>query len=704
MSDALNSLFGARGASGSQALLFDARLASAERPMTQESRDRLWSTLVDVLMHRPDPSLEGRSVGLLLGRIQSGKTTAMTGLAALGHDLGYRLVVAVLGSTNLLLQQNTRRLLDGLGVGTGIRSDYTWAHIDPASVGRRLSHEVAVALESERSVLITVLKNSRRLSHLAQQLDRLDLAGVPCLVLDDEADQASLNTLVAAGSQSPTYAALTQLMSAMPSALYLQVTATPFAPLLLEPSDQLSPSFLEVLEPGPGYTGSREFFVDNANTVVRLVSSTEALTRSPQTLPLGLRQAFANYLMGAATLLAAESEAAPVSMLVHPTQLVHVHARVALLLHRELAKLRDEAQAARSLMDLPKDLIEQHEDLLSGGAPALPDEVLLSSLRSVLRLCRISVVNSSAEQNSIDWSSSPAHVLVGGNKLDRGFTVEGLTVSYLSRAASPQADTLAQRARAFGYRRRYLPYCRFFASSTTVEAFRASVLTEEAMRSELLAWVGAGKPLADWAEHVGFVLGDGLTPTRNPVAPWLTRTPTKGWHVVANPDFDPSSDVANRALLDGLELFSASRVDYGRLGFRTLERTPVTTVAEVLSEWRMSERAGWSRSNVTGFMQRVAQLQPELEMSVVLMDAADGAPRTRAYISGVGFSNLMQGRDNGYDGRSDQYAGDRTLFGKRSGLQVHYVTARDRPDLPPVLTLALHIGDDISAATEVRRA
>lgn len=705
MPEPLTDLLSSLAAEPRQALKLDQRLISAARPIDDGTRARMWRTLGRILGHRPDPPASGKAVGLLLGRIQSGKTTAMTGLGALAHDKGYRVVVAILGSTNLLLAQNTRRLLAGLGLAEGLTSDYVWAHLDPTVEKLRLGRDVDHYLGTERTILITVLKNSRRLRTVAEHLERLDLREVPALIIDDEADQASLNTLVSAGLESPTYQSISALTAALPSHLYVQVTATPFAPLLLEPADVLSPTFVEFLEPGPGYTGAREFFVDNSEAVVRLVAPGEALTRPPPTLPVGLRQALANYLLGTAMLLAVDPEAAPVSMLVHPTHRVAIHERIALLLYRELSSITATLETATSMDRMPEPFPTQYEDLLHWGAVEVPGDSLLDNLRRVARLVRVSVVNSTADQDSIVWASSPAHILVGGNKLDRGFTVEGLTVSYLSRSTSTQADTLAQRARAFGYRHEYLPYCRFFANSSTVEAFQASVLTEEAMRLELHDWLSSGRELSSWAEHVGFILGEGLAPTRNPVAPWLSRIPSRGWHVLANPDMRAESMAENRTLLAELGLLRAPRESYGRLSFRTLKNVSISTIADLLSQWSMPSRSGWSRSEITTFVQRVAQLQTDLLLDVVLLDGmTDGAPRIRSWRPTFGFSNLMQGRDNGYSGREGQYAGDRAMFGARSGLQVHWLLPRGDATATPVFTLALHVGEDITAATEVRRA
>ncbi len=418
----------------------------------------MWGTLERTLAHGPDlPGRTFAATGLLLGRIQSGKTTAMSGLAALAHDKGYRLVIAILGSTNLLLSQNTTRMLRGLGQSDDLRSDYSWVHLDPTLERQRLGAEIQGAIESDRTAFVTVLKHSRRLQTLADQLGRLDLSETSVLVLDDEGDQASLNTLVAQGRESPTYRAIGDLADALPSHLYLQVTATPFAPLLLESNDRLSPSFVEFLEPGAGYTGAREFFIDHGDEVIRLVSAGEALSQPPAMLPIGLRQALANYLLGAAHLLATDPLSAPVSMLVHPTHLVAIHERVTTLIRREIDDLRTTIGSIDDPRQLPEPYLGQYRDLLRWGLQPTDGDRLMTQLRRVLQLIKIWTVNSAADQDSIRWAMSPAHILVGGNKLDRGFTVEGLTVTYLSRQTSVQADTLAQRLEPLAIARNTFP-------------------------------------------------------------------------------------------------------------------------------------------------------------------------------------------------------------------------------------------------------
>ncbi|HEV2889627.1 MAG TPA: hypothetical protein VGX28_04555, partial [Frankiaceae bacterium] len=313
---------------GPEATRLDERLAEMIEPAT---RERLWRSTAGILEYGPCASggVAG-GTGLALGYVQSGKTTSITALVASAADAGYRLVVALLGSTNLLLGQNLARVEGALGIGA--REDYVWVsmpNLSGVSGGRALDGW----LRRGRVVLVPVLKHAGRIRSAAAALARLDLHDVPTLVVDDEADQASLNTL-GVSAESRTYEAIRLLRDAVPRHLYVQYTATPYAPLLLEADDLLRPEFVEFLHPGPGYVGGREFFVDHAATVVRDVPVLdEQVTKSlPIELPSSLVQALGSFVAGAALLLQNDPAGAPVSMLVHSTQRNDVQARYHFLL------------------------------------------------------------------------------------------------------------------------------------------------------------------------------------------------------------------------------------------------------------------------------------------------------------------------------------------------------------------------------------
>jgi hypothetical protein len=277
----------------------------------QNTRDEIWAAVAEILDHGRKGLNNKRPVtGLALGYVQSGKTTAMTALMAAAADEGYRLIVAFLGSTNLLLDQNSSRIHAALAIDA--RSDYKWVSLRNPR-GAAGARELKDWLGRGRIVVLTVLKHAKRIDNLAGVVRSAVGPDVRVLIVDDEADQASLNTQAGSATESSTYAAIRRLRDSLPPHLYVQYTATPYAPLLLDPADHLLPSFVTFLHPGRGYTGGREFFVDHAPQVIRPIPSLDEQTpkKLPTELPKSLMGALANYAVGAAILMESKSAAPP---------------------------------------------------------------------------------------------------------------------------------------------------------------------------------------------------------------------------------------------------------------------------------------------------------------------------------------------------------------------------------------------------------
>jgi hypothetical protein len=682
----------------------DRRFRAGPSPLNEETRRRIWSSVDRILAHGPMATDTDTGVtGLALGYVQSGKTTSIISLLAAAADVGYRIGIALLGSTNLLLDQNVARLETALGLTE--RVDYRWILMKNPS-GKRTGDQLAHWLERSRVVLIPVLKHAGRIDALAEVLRHAGASEFPALIIDDEADQASLNTRVNQQEQSRVYAAIGRLRVAIPRHLYVQYTATPYAPLLLEPSDHLAPEFVEMLEPGEGYTGGKEFFVDQAATVVRPIPTIDeqAPKGLPTELPSSLIDALGNFLAGAGILLAVDSDNAPVSMLVHSTYKNDVQDRYVFLIQRALRRWKE--QLADPAAALPPQVEMEAKRLFANGASHLDDATFAKQLRYVLSEASVWLINSASDIRNINWNVTPVHILVGGNKLDRGYTVEGLTVSYMNRPASPQVDTLEQRARAFGYRGDLIPYCQFFAPPRTIDVLRGIVYTEYDMRAELGDWVAAGNSLADWAARIGLLLPAGTKPTRDAVVSALTRFNQlgEGWHSFRMPSLTQVDIAANDEIVRASGILTAPYQPFRRLQHRSTVMTVAAVLDQVLSRWNGVPvySPGWHHEQIIEFLHRVRdQTAP---VNVVYMASETGGPRTRRWDPELGFVNLFQGADLDYPGNPDSYPGDRHLFNngdEPSGLelQFHYVRPRDM-DVPALHTLAVNLGKNII----VRRA
>ncbi len=541
------------------ALVERLKLAPAEALLAQEEA-------VSILARCSPPAEPGRSAtGLVIGHVQSGKTRSFTLVSALARDNGFRIVIVITGTSKPLLRQSTDRLLTDLQV-TGRSS---WRHYqnprprggDVRSIQATLQRWVnPLASASGRPcVLITVMKHHGHLDKLNQVLRTLgDLSGVPTLVIDDEADQASLNTQVKQNDESATYRRLTQLRALLPSHTYLQYTATPQAPLLINVIDALSPDFAEILTPGDDYLGGMEVFI-KAPPVTRVIPPRDIGTAaSPlQDPPESLLFAMRIFLLGVASHLAGRTDGARNrSMMVHPSRETTEHDDYRNWIEqtcetwKRILNLPDAEPDKRELID---DFRAAYADLSATAEGIGAFDALVARLPSAAAEVLVTEVNTRAGPTPlVNWTRDPYHILVGGQALDRGFTVEGLTVTYMPRNIGlGTADTIQQRARFFGYKRAYRGVCRVFLGADVLRAFTAYVQHEDDVRARLFAHRESGRPLIEWKR--AFFLDTTLRPTRSCVLDldYIQGNFRDEWVRPRAPHASEDAFTKNRALVEG---------------------------------------------------------------------------------------------------------------------------------------------------------
>jgi hypothetical protein len=442
----------------------------------------------------PPSSAPRRLVGIVIGHIQSGKTMSFTTISALAKDNGYRLIIVITGVSTSLLAQSRDRLRRDLRLDAR-EDDHAWQHFHcPQGPAARQTlrdaldnwrDPVLLKYGSPPTVLITVMKHHGHLAKLTAILSQLDLSDVPAIVIDDEADQAGLNTRAVQGEQSTTYQNLLALRQVLPHHTFLQYTATPQAPLLIALIDALSPRFAEILTPGPEYVGGTVFFRDHPG-LVRTIPPGELPDRDTplEEAPASLQQAMRLFFLGVAAGWVKDRRRGRRSMLIHPSRET--------LLHREFYQIVSQVKGnwqsllAASIDDpdrqqLLDEFRSAYDDLSQTVTDLPPFEDLAECLGPAIRNARVWEMNAaSGATPQIEWSGTYAHILVGGQALDRGFTVEGLTVTYMPRGVGVgNADTVQQRARFLGYKREYVGYCRIYLEQALRIAYTNCVEHEE---------------------------------------------------------------------------------------------------------------------------------------------------------------------------------------------------------------------------------
>lgn len=666
----------------------------------EENLEAVRAEAVRILSRGPSPNdLHEPTTGLVMGYVQSGKTLSFTAVTALARDNGFQLVILITGTSKPLFEQSKNRLLRDLRIGT--REDRKWHPLENPSIANGSDRAIAGTLadwrdprvpDSQRqTVLITVMKNHTRLRHLAQALQQLDLRGVPALVIDDEADQAGLNTRVRQGEQSTTYSRLLDLRGCLPSHLYLQYTATPQAPLLINIIDVLSPRFAEVLTPGTDYVGGQTFFVDHPNLVRAIPPSDVPSATNPlHEPPPSLLEAMRVFFLGVAVGLHLDGGRGNRSMMVHPSRETQGHADY----HRWVAQVKASWERLLAAGDadpdrheLLRDFQSSYDDLRTTQPDVPPFDELAQELERAIRRTQVMEVNAVRGQTpSPDWRSAYAHLLVGGQAMDRGFTVEGLTVTYMPRGIGiGNADTLQQRARFLGYKRSYVGYCRVYLEAVALGAYRDYVGHEEDLRGRLARFTATGQPLSEWRR--AFFLDGALEPTRLSVLDldYMRGRYADDWYTPDAPHDSDECIRANRAITSQFLSRLPLRPDEGHTDRTPVQRHRVAeglsldlVFRELLTRLRLT-RPGDSQELTGVLLQIKAYLEENPNATCAVYLISPDARRERGVDDDDCILNLFQGAYpvNPPTERGRIYPGDRAIRA-RHGLtvQIHSVAIK----------------------------
>ena len=432
---------------------FLADTAGTSKPAADGIRRSLEGLVVD---HIRPFSFREHVTGLMLGHVQSGKTSHLLGSVCAAADCGIRLFV-LLTVDNILLQQQTfKRAKDSL-TGIEVLDEHEYHRLPR----RGTEDPVLIVLKKNVNVLRTFSRN-----FWIDESVRYE----PVFILDDEGDAASLNTKVNQGEISPVSGLLSEIRNRHPSSFYLQSTATPQALLLQTAASAWRPEFVHVIRPGDGYLGG-EFFYGGNGFCQRLVGEDEStdLMRGEH-LPEGMRRAVFSFLLSGILRVILGGEKANL-MLVHPSLKVAEHAETARKVRRFLEEISDGARKASGpdpfLAYSFSDAYRDHQDSVKGLPP---EGELLDHLGPAAESATVTILNS---ENTADRDfSSGLCAVVGGNSLGRGVTFPSLhTVYYCRTAKAPQADTMWQHSRAFGYDRD-ARLCRIYLTAPLSRTFR----------------------------------------------------------------------------------------------------------------------------------------------------------------------------------------------------------------------------------------
>lgn len=496
-------------------------------PRVTATLDKVSDEIVD-LLGDPKSTAPFQRIGLVLGDVQSGKTANYTAISNKAADTGYRIIIVLAGMMENLRQQTQSRLDAEF---SGRKSEY---YLDPKAeqeiknlpvgVGRygvqkRIAAFTSVTKDFDINVLksndlnlqsvsdpvvLVVKKNKRILNNLIKWLSKSkdSTTGkimLPMLLIDDEADNASVNTKSEDDNPAAINACIRKLLDGFYQASYLGITATPFANIFINPEtedemiggDLFPRDFIYSLAPPTNYIGADKIFGDSpdfADVLIPLRRDemdlffpfTHKKDMDVDALPPSMYEAMAYFLLVNAIRDLRGDFTEHRSMMIHVSRFTDVQNKIAEVVNEWLVQTKSDIQNYAALPEKQREKISRLQYLhkvwikydlerISGSGW---DAVCKNYLYRAVAPIAVRAVNQKTGATSLDYFNHKDDglrvIAIGGNSLSRGLTLEGLAVSYFYRK-SQMYDTLLQMGRWFGYRPNYEDLFKIWMSEEAVD-------------------------------------------------------------------------------------------------------------------------------------------------------------------------------------------------------------------------------------------
>lgn len=617
---------------------------------TDKVTDKILSRLGDPNKHVP---WDRR--GMVVGHVQSGKTANYTGLICKAADAGYRLIIVIAGIHNNLRNQTQARIDEGfIGRDTGkslskktgsSRHIIGVGKIEPGKTPVSLTttvwdfkKDIASTNTSEIDsykvpVVLVIKKNHRTLANLLEWLKDNSAKGdqemidQPMLLIDDEADNASINTKYANSASvkklvTTINGQIRDLLNMFHRSCYIGYTATPFANIFIDPeqdhemySEDLFPrDFIIGLDAASNYFGPKKIFIDGlyddgTSIWLRYIEDNEDILpikhkkdHDLDVLPDSLYEALRVFLLSRTIRNIRGQKKSHCSMLVNASRFTDVQGILRNRLHAALEKIKNAVRINASLGTLALNdpeiralyhVWKREYSHLECGWPLIQDNLLdaIASAKAV-------EVNSRA--NDLDYTNSVERgqtvIVVGGFSLSRGLTLEGLTVTWFLRNTM-MYDTLMQMGRWFGYRGGYEDLCRIWMPRQAIEWYAFIANATEELHDELLIMEKAKATPSMFGLAVRSSPASLLVTARNKMGSGKKVTTRVGLansfietsRVSTKPiDLDANREVAR----DFIKKIERAGIEKEIVNWGTLIRgVPIEFIDEFLAAWRNTEQS-----------------------------------------------------------------------------------------------------------------
>ena len=665
----------------------------------------------------PSKSISRKSI-LVLGEVQSGKTLSFTSVIALARDNNIPITVLLAGTKRPLMKQNFEQLVKDLNrnssgsapqwlITNNTKSDVRDAVIDSIETW----YNSTTPAQFKKAIVIASMKTPagiRKVTHFLKQVQDDVGKTLPCLIIDDEGDQASPNTKVAQDEFSSTYSAISDLRDSLQNHSFLSYTATPEANLLLSLSDHLSPESVVVLSPGEEYVGGYKLFVDSSienKFSIKIPDDELGVATKPKfgdLPPKSLVSALAYFLVCMTVAQKKYEKVRPISMLIHPDSTIDSHTKYKKWVNSIVNKWVmhfDENNLDSPNYNIPGDFSNAISNLRktvdlnkiflddSNGNQEIE---LMKLIKFWIKpeYLEVRVVNSERATHNVspdEWNTKSGWILIGAGKLDRGFVVKNLAVTYMPRGiGGGNVDTIQQRGRFFGYKANYLELLRGWFSEELINSYASIVETESSLRNNLKKYDDNSINLMSWKRSM--IMDPALTPTRKNIISLSHSTLNlkAGAWFQQRQLFDPYLHTRAQELRPQLEVMMNNSVESNldtRHGEKkhSVVRIPLPQIVELLFDWPIASSDRENLNKYLVILSNFAQSQSATSVEVFFMNQLE--PRFRKVDEKYRTAN-PQNRNlwriqNLHEGPRANYDGEKSIRNTEAiSLQIHSVIPR----------------------------
>lgn len=535
-----------------------------------DSLDQSTDEMLDLLGNPESPSGFQRR-GLVIGDVQSGKTGTYTALINKAADAGYQVIILLTGTIEKLRQQTQGRIdkgfvgldssalirdKDNVLVGVGEIDSSIQGFVLTSTISdfnKSTATKLNCKLTSIQDPVMFVLKKNKSVLEKLEQWLKIYNAvdgkiSEPMLLIDDEADNASVNTKKEDEEPTAINAAIRRLLALFTKANYVGFTATPFANIFIDPDktdeqvlkDDLFPrDFIYALEAPTNYVGARGVFggeegseqdgdgkyaymLHNNDDCELFVPEKHKKDFVPLAIPDSLNMAVASFFIINTIRDLRGQTTTHRSMLINISRFIDVQNRITKIINGKVREMQREIKnysklGVQAMVYVTFQLLKKAYDLYFSKTE-FSWEMIQKNMSASVQAIVVRSVNSGNAAKNLDydeWGETGLRLIaVGGYSLSRGLTLEGLCVSYFHRN-SKMYDTLMQMGRWFGYRDGYADLCQIWMDDEAVAWYRQISIASDELRREIYTMQNAHKTPKDFGLRVRSDINVLLVTARN---------------------------------------------------------------------------------------------------------------------------------------------------------------------------------------------